>query len=74
MYLNKEDYDQGIDKNALWIDIDTKGKVSDLKKYSDHYVLIEGTFDGNNNGHDAMNSGSLKQVTRLEIREPVIIP
>jgi hypothetical protein len=72
LYLHKEDYDHGIGKNAIWVDINTKhSKVSDLKKYSNHYVLIEGMFDSKNNGHEAMNSGSLKNVTRLEIWESV---
>lgn len=73
LYLHKEDYDHGIDKNALWVDIDTRAKIQGLKRYSNHYVLIEGTFDGNSKGHMAMNSGSISNITRVELRQPVII-
>jgi len=47
-----------------------RAKMDSLKQYSDHYVIIEGTFDSRMNGHMDMNSGSLKDITRLEIWEP----
>ena len=68
LYINKGDYTQGISKNAVWIDISSKHpESSKWSKISDHYVLIEGIFDSEHNGHMGMMSGSLKGVNRLEL-------
>ncbi|MDN5287015.1 MAG: hypothetical protein JWR38_3289 [Mucilaginibacter sp.] len=71
LYLHKEDYDRAISKNSIWVSVGPKHpEVSSLKQYSDHYVIIEGTYDSHMNGHMAMNSGSIKDVTRLDIWDP----
>lgn len=69
LYLHKDDYDNGISKNAVWVDITGLTKDS-LKNYSDHYVILEGTFDSQMDGHMGMNSGSIKSITRLNLWEP----
>ncbi|WP_183562594.1 hypothetical protein [Mucilaginibacter sp. SP1R1] len=71
LYLHKEDYDHAMNKNSIWVSIGPKHpEVSNLKQYSDHYVIMEGTYDSRMNGHMAMNSGSIKDVTRLDIWDP----
>ena len=46
IYLSETDARQGISSNAVWIDLRGVG-ISDLKidKVSDHYVIVEGTFE-----------------------------
>ncbi|WP_184541786.1 hypothetical protein [Mucilaginibacter sp. FT3.2] len=67
--LHKDDYDNAISKNAIWVDV-TRLAIDSLKKYSDHYVIIAGTFDSRMRGHMDMNSGSIKNITRLDLWEP----
>ena len=68
LYLNKDDFKNGISKNAIWIEIGPKH--SPFSKFNDYYVLMEGTFDDKNKGHMGMMSGSLKDITRLELWPP----
>ena len=35
--------------------------------YDNHYVLIEGTFDSTHTGHMGLNSGSIKDIKRIEL-------
>jgi hypothetical protein len=65
IYLHKEDYDKSIHKNGLWIRLpDQKPSLSAL---SDNYVLVEGVFDANDTGHLGMWSGTISNVSRLEL-------
>ena len=69
LYLNEDDFKNGINKNAIWIELGPKHpENSPLSKFIDHYVIMEGTFDDKNQGHMGMMSGSLKDITRLEFR------
>jgi len=68
LYLNKDDFKNGISKNAIWIEIGSKH--SPFSKFNDHYILMEGTFDDKNQGHMGMMSGSLNNITRLELWPP----
>ena len=68
LYLHKDDYDFGISKNAIWADVNEKHpEIGKLSKFSNQYVIIEGTFDSNMRGHMDANSGGIKNITRLEI-------
>ena len=66
LYLHQEDYKNAVNKNAIWVDVKTRTIMKSLQKYSGHYVLIEGTFDSNMHGHMGANSGSIRDITRLE--------
>jgi hypothetical protein len=69
LFLNKSDYDQSISKNALWIQMSRdSANMPDIKKCSKHYVLLEGTFS-TMEGHMNMCSGSIENISRLEIYE-----
>jgi hypothetical protein len=71
LYLNQDDFKNGISKNAIWIEIGPKHpENSPLSKFIDHYVIMEGTFDNKNQGHMGVMSGSLKDITRLELWPP----
>lgn len=64
VYLHKEDYEQAIHRNGLWIDL-PRG-ISSGKGLTNQYVLVEGVFDGKQNGHMGLWSGTITDVTRLE--------
>ena len=67
IYLHKDDYDYGIPKNGLWVEMSRDSiQLPQIKKCIKNYVLIEGTFDLSE-GHMGAFSGTIKNVTRLEI-------
>ena len=68
VYLHKEDYEQAIFRNGLWIDL-PKGIVSG-NGLTNQYVLVEGVFDGTQSGHMGLWSGMITDVTRLEPWHP----
>lgn len=66
LYFHKEDYNNGMSKNALWVDLN-KPITAQAQKCKLNYVIIEATFDGNQGGHMDAYSGTLKDVTRVDI-------
>jgi len=67
IYLHKDDCEHGIPKNGLWIEMTMDSvQLPQIKKCIKNYVLIEGTFDLDE-GHMGAFSGSIKNITRLEI-------
>lgn len=63
LYVSKADSDAAISKNAVWI---TPPAHIPTEGLSDQYVLVEGTFDARMTGHLGMNSGSIREVGRLQ--------
>ena len=69
LYLSKEDLENGVTKNALWIEINpqTVGKTEkELSKYNGKYILVEGVFIKDNTGHMGLKSGSIMNISRFE--------
>ena len=66
LYINKQDYESAITKNAIWLDVELTDAV---RKNDKKYVLVEGTFDKDKLGHLKMYSGTLKSIKRLETWE-----
>lgn len=66
-YLHQEDYENGIYKNAIWIDV--PADMSDRQKADTnlHYVIFSGTFRAALHGHMDLFSGTLSNVYRLEV-------
>jgi hypothetical protein len=62
LFFSRIDFEHGVSKNGLWLDIDplSHGAVDES------YVVVEGTFDSTNRGHLQMWSGAITKVTRLE--------
>lgn len=70
IYLTIDDYNYGITKNAVWLDIDDEmyaQRNDELNKMNGKYVIVEGVFNSDENGHFDMYSGSIENVTRLEL-------
>jgi hypothetical protein len=63
VYLHQDDYKYAITQNGLWLDIEPQRN----KKVDQRYVLIEGTFDANHNGHKGLFSGSIKDIKRMQV-------
>jgi hypothetical protein len=64
LYFHREDYEIGLLKNAIWVDVTPEMK-KDQSKFSMHYVLIEGTFSASERGHMGAFSGSIKHINRV---------
>lgn len=65
LFLHREDFEQALTKNALWLDVGWPTPEI-LQKLSDGYVLVEAVFDADSKGHMDLFSGSLKKVNRMD--------
>lgn len=65
IYLHREDHQQRISANGLWLDL-TGSQVVKRGDKIQKYSLIEATFDADQEGHMGAWSGSLKEITRLD--------
>jgi hypothetical protein len=66
LYFHKEDYDHAIYFNGIWIDL-PRDKMQANKSLNLNYVLVTGTFDSANRGHNGLSSGSITKVQNVEI-------
>ncbi len=74
LYFHKEDYDNSICKNGLWVDMSRDSmRLPNIKKLIKNYVIVEGTFD-TKTGHMGAWGGSIEKITRLEAWEPTVSP
>ena len=61
IYLHKDDYDNSLYKNGLWISLATNVPQ---KPCQNSYALVIGTFRAGSRGHMGLWSGSIEQATR----------
>lgn len=69
LYLSQTDWERGISRNGLWIEEPNwfaSDSAPSRRRPNRCYVLVEGTFDAEHNGHLGMWSGTVERVTRLE--------
>ncbi|WP_342332533.1 hypothetical protein [Pedobacter sp. FW305-3-2-15-E-R2A2] len=66
IYLSKEDFEHGLYKNGISIDL-SKDEFKKLTGFDEQYVLLEGIFDKTNNGHMDNFSGSISHVTDIAL-------
>ena len=68
IYLNKEHHKYRLPKYAVCmnaIDLKAIGKsAEELEKYNGQYVVVEGKFDKDHDGHMGMSSGCIFDITR----------
>lgn len=67
VYLHREDFDFGITKDAVWINLPKDITSAQIKAVNDHYVICSATFDAKTHGHLGMFAAELKDVTRLQV-------
>jgi hypothetical protein len=66
VYLHREDYENGLMKNAIRIhppDDITKAQVGVI---NNHYAICEGTFHTGWNDHKGLFTGAIDHITRLQ--------
>ncbi len=63
LYAHKQDFEEAILKNSIWLDM----RGSKLPKFNKRYSVIQGTFDYENNGHFGLFSGTIKDIEYIEI-------
>jgi hypothetical protein len=63
IYLHREDFDQLISENAIWIKL--RGDISKelINKLNNHYVNCGGTFSARSHGHMGAFMGELSDVS-----------
>jgi hypothetical protein len=66
LYLHKEDFDNAIVGNVIWVDVSPEMKKR-FSQINDKYVVISGTFDANSHGHMDLFSGTLNNITRCDV-------
>ncbi len=73
IYLSREDWEQGINRNGVWVDPDLalpagveRDTTAASYRPNRRYALLEGTFHAGRGGHFGMWSGSIDRVTRLQ--------
>jgi hypothetical protein len=66
IYLHKDDFDNGLYSNGLWIDLTKEQKKEiDSLNLNRNYVLLEGTFNAKGFGHMGLWSGEIKDIVRI---------
>jgi hypothetical protein len=66
IYLSKDDADHGITQNGFWVTFDGDPAAKAASKELDgKYVLVEGTFDKDGQGHMALWQGTINKVARV---------
>ncbi len=67
IYLHREDFQFGITKNGLWVDIPRDMTKQQQEAVNMHYVICAGVFQASNHGHMGMYSGAIEDVGRLQV-------
>ncbi len=68
IFLNKEDSENYIPKNAIWIDVSKKFIYAVHSSIlNQRYVVLEGVFDVNNLGHESTYSGGIKNISKIKL-------
>lgn len=66
VYLHREDYEYGLTKNGLWVDVPSDMTQQQRRAVNNQYVICTGTFRASMHGHMGLNSGEITEITRLE--------
>jgi len=74
IYLHQEDFNHGLTKNGLWINLPSNITQQQIRAINDHYVICTGRFVAKNHGHMGLFSGGMTDVTRLELWGPNLGP
>jgi hypothetical protein len=65
IYLHREDFEQGLFRNGIWLDT---GEKSGPRELSDQYLDVQGTFAAarGGGGHLGMWAGEIRNITKME--------
>jgi hypothetical protein len=65
LYLHREDFEQSLYRNGIWIDA-TGSFFQSAKSNNNSYVIVIGTFDSSDRGHMGLWSGAINHIERLD--------
>ncbi|MBQ8796755.1 MAG: hypothetical protein IJZ56_00995 [Oscillospiraceae bacterium] len=72
--LSKEDIEYHVG-NQIWIELGDKAiPYEEAAQYNGEYVLVEGIFDKNDTGHGGMFHGTITDISRYELWDPITDP
>jgi hypothetical protein len=66
IYFHREDYEYGLTKNGLWVNVPPDMTQAQKQAVNNKYVICTGIFRAGMHGHMGLNSGELTEITRLE--------
>jgi hypothetical protein len=67
IYLHREDAEQMLTKNGLWLKVDLATfEASPWAQVKDRYAIIEGRFSGKEKGHKGLWSGGVENIIRMD--------
>jgi hypothetical protein len=66
VYLHTEDFQNGISRNAIWIDVPREMTKEQQQAVNRHYVICAGIFHADRHGHLGMFGGDVGEVTRIQ--------
>ncbi len=68
IYLHEEDYKKHISENSFWVNFSQKlTRNTNIKMFSNKYVIIIGRFSAKQKGHMGMFGGTLNDIVRLDL-------
>lgn len=67
IYLNREDYEQGIPQNGVSVQRPNGITKEQTDAVNMHYVICLGTFAAAPRGHFGLWSGTIKNIERLQV-------
>lgn len=65
LYLHREDYENGILGDGIWVDV-TPEMMKQDKSLNTKYVLLEGVFSSSDHGHMGVWRGTITKIRRAE--------
>jgi hypothetical protein len=66
LYLNEDDWIHEVTKNAIWVELSTEQMHDDkITRCNGKLVLLDGTYNSNNNGDIGMYSGELEHIAMV---------
>jgi hypothetical protein len=67
VYFHREDFENGITNNGLWIDVPNDMTQQQRSETNMTYVICEGVFRAGRHGHMGLFAGEISDVTRLQL-------
>ncbi len=66
LYLSREAYEQGAQKNGVWLEVDADTLTARANELTDRYVRVTGVWNARDFGNLALWSGQIEHVRSLE--------
>ncbi|MEP6690117.1 MAG: hypothetical protein ABJD07_03115 [Gemmatimonadaceae bacterium] len=67
LYLSREAFDQGVTKNAAWLEVAADSIDAAATQFGDRYVRVTAVWNAHELGNLHLWSGSLERVRKVEV-------